>query len=210
MKKLFNKVPFIRKTITAILAKIEGGAWRSPTIRKLYKKYRNVDVGYGSYGGWMTELFSGPATIGNYTSIGRNLRRIAVNHHIEYATTHPIAFNPAFGVAPKDDRTPSHLTIGHDVWIGDFVTILPSCTSIGNGSVIAAGAVVTKNVPPYEVWGGVPAHCIKKRLPDDVAGKLEATHWWDYKVEDLKPFLNDFPDPERFAQKIAELNKEKS
>lgn len=59
-----------------------------PCLRKLYKQYRNIEVGYGSYGGWMTELFEGPATIGNYTSIGRNLRRIPFNHHTDYATTH--------------------------------------------------------------------------------------------------------------------------
>lgn len=202
--KLFNKFPLFRKIITGVLSKFEKGSWRSRTIRKLYKKYRNIEVGYGSYGGWMTELFEGPASIGNYTSIGRNLRRIPFNHHTDYATTHPLTFSPIFGVVKKDDREKVHLTIGNDVWIGDFVTILPSCTSIGNGAVIGAGAVVTKNVPPYEIWGGVPAHCIRKRFSDDVIKKLEESKWWEFPAEKLKGYVNDFPYPEVFADRIMQ------
>lgn len=56
------------------------------------------------------------------------------------------------------------VVIGNDVWIGARVTILPG-VHIGNGAVIGAGAVVTKNVPDYEVWGGNPAHFLKSRLP---------------------------------------------
>ena len=205
---LFNKSSFFRKVFTFMIFKLEGGSWKSPTIRKLYKKYREIDVGYGSYGGWMTELFEGPATIGNYTSIGRNLRRMPYNHHTDFVTTHPIAFNPSFGVVKKDDREKVHLTIGNDVWIGDFVMILPSCTSIGNGAVIGAGAVVTKDIPPYEIWGGVPARYIRNRFSDDVIKKLEKSEWWDLPVERLKDYLNDFPYPEVFADRIM-MDKDK-
>ena len=202
--KLFNKSSIFRKTTISIISKIEGGSWRSPSVRKLYKKYRDIEVGYGSYGGWMNELFEGPATIGCYTSIGRNLRRMPYNHHTDFATTHPIAFNPGFGVVSKDDRKKVHLSIGNDVWIGDFVTILPSCTSIGNGAIIGAGAVVTKNVPPYEIWGGVPAHFIKKRFPDDVIEMIEQSKWWELPVEKLRKYMNDFSNPEIFAERIIE------
>lgn len=200
--RLFNRSIIIRKMITSFYSRIEGGAWKSPTIRKLYKQYRNIEVGYGSYGGWMTELFEGPATIGNYTSIGRNLRRIPYNHHTDYATTHPIAFNPLFGLVEKDDREKVHLSIGNDVWIGDYVTILPSCTSIGNGAVIGAGAVVTKDIPPYEIWGGVPAHFIKKRFSDDIIVELENSKWWELRIDALRPYVDDFINPKRFAERI--------
>lgn len=200
--RLFNRSIIIRKMITFFYSRIEGGAWKSPTIRKLYKQYRNIEVGYGSYGGWMTELFEGPATIGNYTSIGRNLRRIPYNHHTDYATTHPIAFNPLFGLVEKDDREKVHLSIGNDVWIGDYVTILPSCTSIGNGAVIGAGAVVTKDIPPYEIWGGVPAHFIKKRFSDDIIVELENSKWWELRIDALRPYVDDFINPKRFAERI--------
>ena len=202
VKRLFNKIPFFRKIITGIVSKFEGGVWRSPTIRKLYKKYRNIEVGYGSYGGWMTELFEGPAIIGNYTSIGRNLRRICVNHHLDYTTTHPCAFNPVFGWVDKDDRERSCINIGNDVWIGDYVTILPSCHEIGNGAVIAAGAVVTKDVPPYEVWGGVPACCLKRRFSSELANKLEESKWWMIPENELKKYVDMFSDPEKFADYI--------
>lgn len=202
--RLFNRSIIIRKMITFFYSRIEGGAWKSPTIRKLYKQYRNIEVGYGSYGGWMTELFEGPATIGNYTSVGRNLRRIPYNHHTDYATTHPVAFNPSFGLVENDDREIIHLTIGNDVWIGDYVTILPSCISIGNGAVIGAGAVVTKDIPPYEIWGGVPAHFIKKRFSDDLIAELENSKWWELPIDTLRPYKDDFADPRRFAERIIQ------
>ena len=134
-------------------ARKENGIYRSATIRKLYEKNRNITAGYGSYG-WTSDMIDGPANIGAYTSIGKNVRRICVNHLANYATTHPCVFNPVLGWVDKDPRKETHIDIGNDVWIGDNVTILPSCTAIGNGAVVAAGAVVSKNIPPYEIWGG--------------------------------------------------------
>ena len=155
----------------------------------------------------MAEAFDGPATIGNYSSIGRDIRRICVNHHTDYATSHPCAFNPSFGWVNKDDRERSKISIGNDVWIGDSVTILAGCHEIGNGAVIAAGAVITKDVPPYEIWGGVPAHCIKRRFPIDLASKLEASQWWLLPEAELKKYTDMLSDPESFADQI--LNRKK-
>ena len=153
IEKMFVHSKYLRKLIVKFYSSKEGGVFRSSTIRYLYKKYRDIDAGYGSYG-WTTDLFDGPAIIGKYTSIGKNVTRICVNHPLKYATTHPCAFNPVFGWVKSDPRKKKLIHIGNDVWIGDNVTILPSVTYIADGAVVAAGAVVTKNIPPYEIYGG--------------------------------------------------------
>ena len=78
--------------------------------------------------------------------------------------------------------------IGHDVWIGSRVVVMGGVT-IGNGAVVGACAVVTKDVPPYAIVGGVPAKVIRYRFPEDVISKLEEIHWWDMPEEKLKSYI---------------------
>ena len=199
--KLFTMNRFTRKFVITYLKRKEGGEWRSASLRTLFKKYRNFDVGFASYG-WANDLVDGPIAIGKYVSIGRNFRRISINHPIEGVTTHPCGFNPSFGLVKKDFRKRSHLKIGNDVWIGDNVTITPSCKSIGDGAVIAAGAVVTKDVPSFEIWGGVPAKFIKKRFSQEICDKLLEIKWWDLPEEELKGYASVFSNPEEFIDKF--------
>lgn len=82
----------------------------------------------------------------------------------------------------------SQLIVGHDVWVGDRVTILPRCRNIGNGSVLAAGSVVTKNVPAYTKIGGVPARVLGMRFEQDAIIKLEKTTWCEKPVEEIQAY----------------------
>lgn len=75
-------------------------------------------------------------------------------------------------------------TIGNDVWIGMNVTILNG-VNIGDGAIIAAGAVVTKDVEPYSIVGGVPAKKVRKRFPEEICTRLEDSKWWNYEPEVL-------------------------
>ena len=153
INKIFRKSATARKVIIRFYAKKEGGVYRSQTIRRLFVKYKSIDAGYGSYG-WTSDLIDGPTRIGKYTSIGKNVRRISVDHLFNTATTHPCLFSPSFGWVNHDARERMHLEIGNDVWIGDNAIILPSVSSIGDGAIVAAGAVVSRNIPSYEIWGG--------------------------------------------------------
>ena len=81
--------------------------------------------------------------------------------------------------------------MGHDVWVGHGAIILPGRT-IGTGAIVAAGAVVTRDVPPYAIVGGVPAQVIKWRFPEDVAERLVALSWWDWEHDRLRAALEDF------------------
>lgn len=70
IRKMFVRSKYLRKLIVKLYSSKEEGVFRSSTIRFLYKKYRNIDAGYGSYG-WASDLFDGPAIIGKYISIGK-------------------------------------------------------------------------------------------------------------------------------------------
>ena len=68
--------------------------------------------------------------------------------------------------------------IGNDVWIG-YEAVIMAGVHIGNGAIIAARAVVTKDVPPYTIVGGVPARPIRKRFDEEVIQELETLQWWE-------------------------------
>lgn len=80
------------------------------------------------------------------------------------------------------------VTIGNDVWIGTNVTILPG-VNIENGAIIAAGAVVNKDVPAYSIVGGVPAKVIKYRFPQDVINVLLKEEWWTWSDDEIKTHI---------------------
>ena len=81
--------------------------------------------------------------------------------------------------------------IGPDTWIGHGVIIKPDVT-IGAGAVIASGAVVTKDVPPYMIMAGLPATPLRPRFPAAIADRLQALAWWDWSHETLRTALPDF------------------
>ena len=109
----------------------------------------------GDYSGIGDHAFvSAGVMIGNYVMIGKDLKIFTQNHRTDRVDI-PMNQQGFCDVSP--------LTIGNDVWICDSVIITPGCTHIGDGSILAAGAVVTSDVEPYTVVGGNPAKIIKYR-----------------------------------------------
>lgn len=90
-----------------------------------------------------------------------------------------------------------HINIGNDVWIGTRAIIMDG-VSIGDGAVIAAGAVVTKDVPAYAIVGGVPAKLIRYRFSKNIIEKLLKIAWWDRDIKWIKTHINKFSDIEKF------------
>ena len=177
---------FIKRRCIKKICQLEGGEAYSKTARMLYEKYYGIHIGYGTYGSVWTNgsLRWQDIFIGNYCSFASNTAIYTGNHPMDNFTTHPILYNPSFGATHAVD-TGTPITIGNDVWVGQNVVILPGCKSIGNGAVIGAGAVVTKDIEPYTINVGNPARPIKKRFSEITIQKLEETQWWNMEKDEL-------------------------
>lgn len=107
------------------------------------------------------------------------------NHRLDAPSTYPFAiFGGAWaGRFPDETAFPNRgdTVIGHDVWLGHDATILPGVT-IGDGAVVAAKSVVTRDVPPYAIVAGNPATLVRMRVPLDVAARLRAVAWWNWDI----------------------------
>ena len=87
--------------------------------------------------------------------------------------------------------TKGNVVIGNDVWIGHNAIIVGE-VNVGNGAIIAAGSVVTKDIPPFSIVAGVPAKVIKKRFSNDIINEIEFLKWWDFSKEELIQIKNLF------------------
>jgi len=153
----------------------------------------NVFMGAYSY---MNEdgYIRGPVFIGRFCSIGRRVSIGAGMHSFSGLSSHPLfsseAINKNYSVDEiqklnlKKPR-PVGVTISSDVWIGDGVVIVPG-VNIGLGSVIGANTVVTKDVAPFSIIGGVPSKFLRDRFPEDVKNLLLKSQWWDFPIKKLK------------------------
>jgi len=176
----------IRKILFDRKVKNEGGPAFSPTIRQYYKKKHGITIGYGTYGGCFSPRNIPPGTnFGNYCSIAQDVKIFRANHPLKYFTMHPLFYNPSMGFVKTDQLSRPSLSVGHDVWIGASSIILPSVHFIGNGAVIGAGSVVSKDVLPYSIVAGNPAKFIRFRFTPDIIDKLEQLQWWNMSKEDL-------------------------
>lgn len=137
-------------------------------------------------------------TIGKFCSIAAMTRINPGNHPMNRASQSHFTYRASAyfeGEEDEDDffnwRRSFPVSIGHDVWIGHGAIILAG-RKIGNGSIIAAGSVVTKDVAPYMIVGGSPSKTIRQRFPDAVISDLESLAWWDWDHQTLHSALKDF------------------
>lgn len=171
----------------------EGGQFYSATMRKILKQYFDLDVGAYSYGSCMIPgEFPRGVKVGRYVSIAEGVKVYLRNHPYKRLSMHPFFYNSTLGYVKKDTITQNTLTIGHDVWVGYGAIITPSCNTIQNGAVIAAGSVVTKDVPAYAVVGGNPAAIIRYRFDEETIAKVENSRWWEKSIAELLPHSDNF------------------
>jgi acetyltransferase-like isoleucine patch superfamily enzyme len=171
---------------------------------------RQSNIGEFSYIGHNSNIFR--ATIGKFCSISRFVNIGLSSHPSNFLSTSPVFFsaNNAAGYnwIDKDvyDDNPDPILIGNDVWIGMNATIMGGVT-VGNGAIIAAHSVVTKDVPPYAIVGGVPAKVIRYRFDDLLISKLESICWWDLPEVVLKKNISIFME-ELEPEKLDQLNND--
>lgn len=133
--------------------------------------------------------------IGSFCSIAGNVGISLGNHPMQFTSTSPAFYLKSFGLIENDteDQAPykAPIIIDHDVWIGLDVTILTG-VHIGIGAVIAAGAVVTRSVPPFAVVAGVPAKIIKYRFDEDTRHEILNSRWWLWTDKEIKTNMSWF------------------
>jgi acetyltransferase-like isoleucine patch superfamily enzyme len=143
------------------------------------------------------------AEIGKFSSIGSEVVIGVGTHPTDFVTTHPAFYanNKAFNTFSDKmyfDEI-GKIEIGNDVWIGSKCTILNNI-NIGDGAIIAYGAVVTKDVLPYSIVGGVPAKHLKFRFEQSVIQELQKIKWWDLDDKFFKQNYKLFHKPENLIQ----------
>ena len=131
--------------------------------------------------------------IGSFCSIGKEVHIGLPKHPInEFISSHPFIYTTYNLIHNKSNFiTNTSTIIGNDVWIGNRVTIIGDI-EIGNGAIIAAGSIVTKNVLPYSIVGGVPAKLIKFRFDEDRITKIDEMNWWNWEDDDILNNIDDF------------------
>lgn len=171
-------------------------------------KYRKFNIGKHSYG--KPNIFfaneQSSLTIGKYTSIADDVViMLGGEHRLDWMTTYPLSlYYPEWAKIKGHPATKGDVVIGNDVWIGREAMILSGVT-IGDGAVIGARSLVTKNVMPYSIVGGNPAKPIKFRFANDVIETLEKIAWWDWPenlIREATPYLlsNDIAALNRFFE----------
>ena len=192
----------------ALLHRLRSG--RNPNnetrihLEKLARAY-GFSIGAYSYGRPKVRFAESGRrlTIGRYCSIADKVEiLLGGDHRLDWASTYPFA--AMRGLWPEADAPADYhasrgdVSIGHDVWLGSGCMILSGVT-VGHGAVVAARAVVARDVPPYAVVAGNPARVVRIRFDEATVAALVACAWWDLPhaaVARLVPLLQSGRIPE--------------
>ena len=175
----------IGSIIIDCILRLDGGMQNSKIARRILARHHDVIIGEYSYGPCFRPGYFPPQTrIGRYTSIADGVRIVNENHPLHSASTHPLFYGAS---------TRHPIDIGNDVWIGYDAVILPGCSRIGDGAVIGAAAVVTKDIPAYGIAVGNPAKVIRFRFEPQRIAELVSAEWWKLDASDAKAHFQSNP-----------------
>ncbi|MEP2529967.1 CatB-related O-acetyltransferase [Shimia sp.] len=179
--------------------------FRHPALPKgSVVKVPRLEVGDGTGFSGPPKIKGGRAcSIGKYCGIGEDLRIITSDHSTTFPNLNVMLQRRITGHSGHTSKGP--VRIGHNVWIGDRVTVLSGIT-IGNGAVLAACSVVTRDVPAYTIVAGNPAKALRPRFSAEKAKFLDELRWWHWSPKKMAAhadfFASDFE-----ATPLEELQK---
>ena len=151
--------------------------------------------------------------IGRFCSIGSEVESVIGTHPLDYASTNPAFFSdrrqagysftqrvsfPEYGTRAFDNYL---ISIGSDVWIGNGVRILQG-VQIGDGAVIAAKALVNRDVPPYAIVAGIPAKIVRFRFEESLIRRYREAQWWNIALHKLEAYSQFASNPNEFISRI--------
>ncbi|MBR3477497.1 MAG: CatB-related O-acetyltransferase [Bacteroidaceae bacterium] len=171
-----------------------------------------IDSSVGKYTYIGYDCHIDKADIGSFCSLSDHIFIGGAEHPMRWVSTSPV-FQKVKGVTERGSGASIKLanhevevfkrtTIGNDVWIGHAAVIRTGVT-IGHGAVIGSGAVVTKDVPPYAIVGGIPAQIIRYRFDEQTIDRLIRSQWWELPLHTLKTSAKHITDPIRFLKDLG-------
>jgi len=181
-----------------------------PPVRVLGRLLLRSDTKVGCFTEFGQHVEVQAADVGRFCEIGNNSTVGATGHPVSWLGVSAFQYKHAtWGWHPAAARSevidpeaggrqsfrsvgPDRASIGNDVWLGAGVVVLRGVT-IGDGCIVAANAVVTRDLPPYTICGGLPAKVIRKRLPDELRDELLDLQWWRYAPNELAGIPFDDP-----------------
>lgn len=195
IKYILGLLKFLFSPAVSIFSKIDYNS-RVDKLARVYEHTQVFNSSIGKYSYLARKSYLIFAEVGSYCSIGENVEVGLGVHTLNHISTCPLFTEKnnatGFSWTNADDIYPfMKVHVGNDVWIGERAMAMGGVT-IGDGAVIGAGAIVTKDVPPYAIVAGVPARIIRYRFSEDVIAKLLELKWWDMPEEELKKHITFF------------------
>jgi acetyltransferase-like isoleucine patch superfamily enzyme len=165
----------------------------------------NVTMGKYSDIGYDCTLVN--VKVGSFCSFASNIIIGGANHTVSWVSTQPVfnenKDNLPYKFSEHKFEQFNETIIGSDVWIGNNV-LIKGGVNVGHGAIIGMGSVVTKDIPPYEIWAGNPAKFIKRRFDDNIATELLKLKWWEWEDRIIKQYASKFNNVVEFIKNVKQ------
>lgn len=190
----WSQVEYLHLTVSNPNISLKGqhsyysGAWDGPFEQEVVRYLYGDSFSRHPDTGWEPLWHIDQLHIGDYVQIAAGVKIIMGGNHTHntaFISTYPFADLEAL---KRSYRPAGDTRIGNDVWIGMEAMIMPGVT-IGDGAIIAARALVTKDVPPYAMVAGTPAAIVRMRFTESEIARLQALAWWDWPDEQVNALL---------------------